>query len=80
MKPEKLEKKLADGTVAVMKPYDECCYLVEILKDGERIADGMWCPNSKRLVVDGEIIGHYNTKKSVLKEIYPREVTYTVYF
>ena len=74
------KKELEDGTVAKIKPFDECCYLVEVIDGEDRVESGIWCPKSKRLVVDGSIIGHYDTKEEVLDAISPREVSYKRYF
>jgi hypothetical protein len=76
---KKISKKLSDGSTASIKPYDDCCYLVEVKKNGEIIDSGVWCPQSKILASDGEIVCVYQTKEEVLKDIEPREIKYTKY-
>lgn len=36
---------------------DECCKVFVVKESGEEVARGVWCPQSMRAVIDGEIIG-----------------------
>jgi hypothetical protein len=36
---------------------DECCKLFVVSRAGSEVARGVWCPQSKLAVMDGEVIG-----------------------
>lgn len=59
--------------------YDDCCYMVSIKKDGEQVESGIWCPVSKRLAIDGELIGLFNSEEEIKKFLKPIPVTTTKY-
>ncbi len=77
---KELTKKLSNGTVATIKPLDECCFKIEIMKGKKVVDSGVWCPVSQVLAWDGNVVGFYETKEDLLKAIKPRKMSRTRYF
>lgn len=72
----RIERVIEPGLVASLEPFDECCWRLKITKDGEKIESGIWCPVSKQLVIDGNIVGNASTKEDVLERLKPFQITY----
>ena len=71
----RVERLVRPGVIASLEPFDECCWRLSIAKGGKEIESGIWCPNSHRLVIDGNVVGFASTKEEVLEQLKPSRIT-----
>lgn len=64
-----IQKTIDTDVVAKIKPYNSCCWRLQINKNGEEIESGIWCPKSTILSVNGAVAGYASTPEEVLNNL-----------
>jgi hypothetical protein len=54
-----------------LQKYDDCCYSIDIIEDGETVETGIWCPKSGQVVVNGRTAGWCDSKEEVISRLKP---------
>lgn len=59
----------------VLSKFNECCFYISFQENAKEIEQGIWCPQSGMVVINGECAGFCSTKEEVITTLKAVKVT-----